>query len=30
MNLKQGILDGDKRAVARLISLAENGDPEAF
>lgn len=29
MNLAERLLQGDKRAVARLISMAENHDPEA-
>jgi LAO/AO transport system kinase len=30
MNLVKGLLEGDKRAVARLITLAENESPEAI
>lgn len=29
MDIKAGLLNGDKRAAARLITLAENGDEEA-
>ncbi|MDF2890452.1 MAG: GTPase, partial [Clostridia bacterium] len=29
MDIKAGLLKGDKRAAARLITLAENGDEEA-
>jgi len=29
MDIKAGLLNGDKRAAARLISMMENGEPEA-
>ncbi len=30
MNLSERLLNGDKRAAARLISMVENKDPKAF
>ncbi len=30
MDLKRKLLEHDKRAVARLISMVENNDPKAF
>ena len=30
MNIEEGLLNGDKRACARLISMLENEDPEAI
>ncbi len=29
MDIKAGLLNGDKRAAARLITMVENGDEEA-
>ena len=30
MDLEKKLLEGNKRAVARMISLVENRDPQAF